>query len=207
MKIKSIGAICKKTKTLRLYTKEGEYSVTQYIGDAAAAYALDNMPELDAASAMTIFDVPEKQKGDWHIKEEGIPEGVNFQDTDFSEKILQPQGLEIILAGKKLMALRGSKGTLFVNKEYMAPLTDSIENLEFYERVTEDGRRYIAAKVGFLLLAVIFPVILKEKNLAVLQDVATGAARQAQYEKFRAASREKNMQVNPETGEVTAEGE
>lgn len=207
MKIKSIGAICKRTKTLHLYTKEGEHSVTQYIGDGAAAYALDNMPELDAASAMTIFDVPEKQKEDWYIKEEGIPEGVNFQDTDFSEKILQPQGIEIVLTGKKLMAFRGSQGTLFVNKEYTTPLTDSIENLEFYERVTEDGRRYIAAKVGFLLLAVIFPVILKEKNLAVLQDVATGAARQAQYEKFRATSGEKNMQVNPETGEVTAEGE
>lgn len=207
MKIKSIGEICKKKKTLHLYTQEGEYSITQYIGDGCAAYLLENMPELDAASAMTIFDVPEKQKEDWYIKEKGIPEGVNFQDKDFSEKVLEPQGIEIIHTGKRLMAFRGSKGTLFVDKKYMAPMTDSRENLEFYERVTGDGRRYIAAKVGFFLLAVIFPVILKGKSLDVLRATAEGAVMQAQYEKLREAARERNMRINPETGEAAAEEE
>lgn len=106
-----------------------------------------------------------------------------------------------------MVAFRGSKGTLFVDKKYMAPLTDSIENLEFYERVTEDGRRYIAAKVGFFLLAVIFPVILEKKSLDVLRATAEGAAMQAQYEKLREAARERNMQINPETGEVEGEEE
>lgn len=202
MKIKSIGAICKQTKTIHLYT-QGEYLITQYIGDASAAYVLDNMPQLDAVSAMTIFDVPEKQKDDWYIKEEGIPEGVNFQDTDFSEKPLEPKGIEIVIEGKRLMAFRGSRGTLFVDKKYMDPLADSRENLEFYERVTEDGRRYIAAKVGFLLLAVIFPVILGGRSLGVLRDTAEGAAMQAQYEKLRSEARGKNMRIHPETGEVS----
>lgn len=44
MKIKSIAAICKKSKVIYLYTKREEYSVMQYIGDGSTAYPLDGVP-------------------------------------------------------------------------------------------------------------------------------------------------------------------
>ena len=88
MKIKSIAAICKKSKVIYLYTKREEYSVMQYIGDGSTAYPLDGVPELDAQSIMTIFDIPEKQRDDWFIKEQDLPEGINFGDMDFSEKLM-----------------------------------------------------------------------------------------------------------------------
>ena len=208
MKIKSIAAICKKSKVIHLYTKREEYSVTQYIGDACAAYPLDGVPELDAQSAMTIFDIPEKQRVDWFVTEEDLPEGINFGDTDFSEKMLEPEKIQLVLSGKVLKVLRSSHGVILIDSKYIAPVMDMAEVMEFYERATPSGQRYVAIKAGLLLKAVVFPVTVG--TIAEdLQRIAEGIHTGMEYEKMRASGirpQEEEMQIilsmDPETGEV-----
>ena len=67
MKIKSIAAICKKNKQVVLFNRYSDSgTLSQYIGDGNAVYPISGLPELDEESILTIFDVPEKQREDWH---------------------------------------------------------------------------------------------------------------------------------------------
>lgn len=208
MKIKSIAAICKKSKVIHLYTKREEYSVMQYIGDGSAAYPLDGVPELDAQSIMTIFDIPEKQRDDWFIKEQDLPEGINFGDTDFSEKMLEPEKIQLVMLGKVLKVLRSSHGVILIDSKYIAPVMDTSEVMEFYERVTPSGERYVVIKAGFLLQAVVFPE--RAGNIAEdLQSIAEGIREGMEYEKMRASvirpqeeETQISLSVDSETGEV-----
>lgn len=56
------------------------------------------------------------------------------------------------------------EGVIFIQSMYLSPLEDESELLELYERKTRDGRTYIAAKAGFMLRAVIFPVDVINEN-------------------------------------------
>lgn len=208
MKIKSIAAICKKSKVIYLYTKREEYSVMQYIGDGSTAYPLDGVPELDAQSIMTIFDIPEKQRDDWFIKEQDLPEEINFGDTDFSEKLMEQEKIQLIQSGKVLKALRSSHGVILIDSKYLAPVMDTSEVMEFYERVTPSGQRYVVIKAGFLLQAVVFPVTVG--TIAEdLQRIEEGIRTGTEYEKMRASvirpqeeETQISLSVDSETGEV-----
>lgn len=208
MKIKSIAAICKKSKVIHLYTKREEYSVMQYIGDGSAAYPLDGVTELDAQSIMTIFDITAKQRDDWFIKEQDLPEEINFGDTDFSEKMLEPEKIQLVMLGKVLKVLRSSHGVIPIDSKYIAPVMDTSEVMEFYERVTPSGQRYVVIKAGFLLQAVVSPETVG--TIAEdLQRIAEGIRAGMEYEKMRAAvirpqeeETQISLSVDSETGEV-----
>ena len=208
MKIKSIAAICKKSKVIYMYTKREEYSVMQYIGDGSTAYPLDGVPELDAQSIMTIFDITEKQRGDWFIKEQDLPEEINFGDTDFSEKLMEQEKIQLFQSGKVLKALRSSQGVILIDSKYLAPVMDTSEVMEFYERVTPSGQRYVVIKAGLLLQAVVLPVR-AWKIEEDLQSIAEGIRMRTEYEKMRASvirpqeeETQISLSVNSETGEV-----
>lgn len=91
MKIKNIAAICKKNKQIVLFERHSESgdTVIQYIGDGGAAYPVTGLPPLDTESVLTIFDVPEKDREKYIVRTMGIPEGINFEDTDANEKPIE----------------------------------------------------------------------------------------------------------------------
>lgn len=94
MKIKSIAAICKKNKQVVLFNRYSDSgTLSQYIGDGNAVYPISGLPELDEESILTIFDVPEKQREDWLVRYRDIPEGISFEDTDATEKIIEQGNL------------------------------------------------------------------------------------------------------------------
>lgn len=97
MKIKSIAAICKKNKQVVLFNRYSDSgTLSQYIGDGNAVYPISGLPELDEESILTIFDVPEKQREDWLVRYRDIPEGISFEDTDATEKIIEQGNLSIV---------------------------------------------------------------------------------------------------------------
>lgn len=106
MKIKSIAAICKKNKQVVLFNRYSDSgTISQYIGDGNAVYPISGLPELDEESILTIFDVPEKQREDWLVQYRDIPEGISFEDTDATEKIIEQGNLSIVYSGKTLKPL------------------------------------------------------------------------------------------------------
>ena len=158
MKIKSIATICKKNKQVVLFNRYSDSgTISQYIGDGSAVYPISGLPELDEESILTIFDVPEKQREDWLVRYRDIPEGISFEDTDATEKIIEQGNLSIVYSGKTLKPLQTRRGLVFIESRYLSPVSDVLDVLELYERVTPFGAPYIVAKAGFLLQAVIMP--------------------------------------------------
>ena len=159
MKIKSIAAICKKNKNIAIferYSDDGDI-LTQYIGDGSAVYPVVGLPPLDAESLLTIFDVPEKDRDNYFVKTLGIPAGISFEDTDATERQVEREGISIIYSGRTLKPIHTTRGLVFIESRYLAPVADVLDVLELYERRTTDGAPYIVAKAGFLLQAVIMP--------------------------------------------------
>lgn len=70
-------------------------SSLQYIGDGGAVYPAIGLPLLDEESVLAIFDVPEKQREDWYVRSTCIPEGINLDDIDGTEKPVEREAISI----------------------------------------------------------------------------------------------------------------
>lgn len=213
MKIKNIAAICKKNKTIVLFEKHSESgdTVIQYIGDGGAAYPVTGLPPLDTESVLTIFDVPEKDRDKYIARTMGIPEGINFEDTDADEKPIEGEALSIVYSGKVLKPLQTRRGLVFIESRYLSPVLDV---LELYERITTGGTPYIVAKAGLLLQAVIMPLdVINQQFVESLQRLTEQCAvslalRKQEAERAAAEAPEQySLNVDPETGEVVGDGE
>ena len=211
MKIKSIAAICKKNKNIAIferYSDDGDI-LTQYIGDGSAVYPVVGLPQLDKESLLTIFDVPEKDRDNYFVKTLGVPAGISFEDTDETERHVEREGISIIYSGRTLKPIRTTRGLVFIESRYLSPVSDILDVLELYERITPGGTPYIVAKAGFLLQAVIMPydVISQQfvDNLKRLteQCVLSLDLREREKELARAAEPEQySLNVDPATGEI-----
>lgn len=215
MKIKSIAAICKKNKNIAIferYSDDGDI-LTQYIGDGSAVYPVVGLPQLDKESLLTIFDVPEKQREDWFVQVAGIPSKISFEDTDANEKPVEREAISIAYSGKTLKPLQTRRGLVFIESRYLSPVSDILDVLELYERITPRGTPYIVAKAGFLLQAVITPydVISQQfvDNLKRLTEQCVLSLDLRDREKALAHAAEPeqySLNVDPATGEIV-EGE
>ncbi len=216
MKIKNIAAICKKKKSVVLferYNDEGEV-VLQYIGDGAAVYPVIGLPVLDKESVLTIFDVPEKQREDWLVRSMGVPDGISLDDVDGTEKPVEREAISIVYSGKTLKPLRTRRGLVFIESRYLSPVSDVLDVLELYERITPSGTPYIVAKAGFLLQAVIMPFdVINQQFVEKLQELTRECAlsldlRKQETERANAAAPEQcSLNVDPDTGEIIDESE
>jgi len=215
LKIKSIAQICKKNKAVFLYDRgeAGRDFVSQWMGDGGAMYPISGLPYLEKESIYTIFDVPEKQRDDWFFKHSCMPEGICFDDADSNEKHIESGGISIVYAGRTLKPLRTRHGLVFIESRYLTPLADVLDVLELYERETPNGQPYIAAKAGFLLLAVIMPYdIISEEFVKKLEELTRQCAFALQVKEHRqqaaAANEPEQMtldtgvSIDPETGEI-----
>ena len=210
MKIKSIATICKKYKYAVLYERYGRNGgVIQYIGDGGAAYPVTGLPALDKESLLTIFDVPEKQREDWFVQMECVPSEINFEDADANEKPVEREALSVVCSGKTLKPLQTRRGLVFIESRYLSPVSDVLDVLELYERITPNGTPYIVAKAGFLLQAVIMPydVISQQfvDNLKRLTEQCALSLDLREQEKARAQAEEPkqySLNVDPDTGEL-----
>ena len=211
MKIKSIAAICKKNKNIAIferYSDDGDI-LTQYIGDGSAVYPVVGLPQLDKESLLTIFDVPEKDRDNYFVKTLGVPAGISFEDTDETERRVEREGISIIYSGRTLKPIRTTRGLVFIESRYLSPVSDILDVLELYERITPGGTPYIVAKAGFLLQAVIMPydVISQQfvDNLKRLteQCVLSLDLRERKKALAHAAEPEQySLNVDPATGEI-----
>lgn len=209
MKIKSIAAICKKNKNIAIferYSDDGDI-LTQYIGDGSAVYPVIGLPPLDAESLLTIFDVPEKDRDNYF-----------FEDTDATERHVEREGISIIYSGRTLKPIRTTRGLVFIESRYLAPVADVLDVLELYERRTTDGAPYIVAKAGFLLQAVIMPYDVINQQFVESLQALTRECEFALSEKERREREARDhftatepeqfaLNVDPDTGEVVEESE
>jgi len=112
------------------------------------------------------------------FRREELPKIVDFRDVVECENALETADIEIGFSGTLLLPLHTSQGIRFIDKAYLRPLADCDEDmLMFYERQTEDGDLYIAAKVGMILAATIAPFdVVNEKFVEKLREITKDCA-------------------------------
>lgn len=205
MKIKNIAAICKKNKSVVLFER---------YNDGGAVYPIIGLPTLDKESVLTIFDIPEKQREDWYVRSTGIPDGINLDDIDETEKPVEREAISIVYSGKTLKPLRTRRGLAFIESRYLSPVSDVLDVLELYERITPSGTPYIVAKAGFLLQAVIMPYdVINQQFVEKMEELTRECVTSLELRKQEAAREnatapdQMSMNVDPETGEIIDESE
>jgi hypothetical protein len=157
MKLKKVASVCGRAKRIIIYnkvTEEGELR-EQWIGDGAAAYKLEGLPELDTNTAMTVFDVPPDKREKWYAESTETPDSMSFSDVDDSDEIVSDRKLTVIHNGHELLPCITKSGLTLIKTEYLQPLSDVFNSMELYVRTNCDGERAVVAKTGMYIQAVI----------------------------------------------------
>ena len=97
MKLKKVVALCNKEKQYILFDKlDSTGKITQWLGDGYAIYPLIGLPILDEETLCAVFDISEKQRENIVVRRSEMPEAVNVDDTDPSERVLRDDDFSII---------------------------------------------------------------------------------------------------------------
>jgi len=155
MKINRIKRICKMNKSLILSTDEDG---NQWIGNGAALYRVEGMPELTAGNVLSMFELNEEDVEDkWFIQEETMP---SLYDTSLGEHgdHVEETLITYEYEGDMITAMRIESGELIVSKDiYMSPVAD--ETTEVIVRYTEPSHLpYLIVRRGFMNIAIINPL-------------------------------------------------
>lgn len=137
----------------------------------------------------------------WGIKPDMIKEsGVSLYD-DIAK-------IKAELKRDKRYKWSAGRGLVFIESRYLSPVSDVLDVLELYERVTPFGAPYIVAKAGFLLQAVIMPCdVISAQFVQRLQELTRQCAvsldlREQERERQAAAESAGQFKVDPETGAI-----
>lgn len=160
MKLKKVAALCARQGAFYLLDEvdgDGEL-MRQWLGDGRSAYPLSGLPVLDEANLCAMFDIPEKRQKKCFFKREPIPESLNVEDCARGERALYDEWPTVEHNGYVVKPLSTNDDMLFIQNAYLSPLEDMADYLRFYERVDTTGQKYIVAKNGMEIAAVIMPV-------------------------------------------------
>lgn len=216
MKIKKIGAICNADGRYYLMNQRdsaGEIAY-QWLGDGKAAYPLVGLPLMDLDNICAMFDITEKKRDKLIMRTVDAPETMNWDDTDRMERNIDDPELCVRYDGRDLLPLETSRGIVFIQEKYLAPL-DNPEFMRLYERKGTDGGVYIVAKIGMIIQAIIMPMDLPDMNLVELMEKLTyqckAALKRRQFEPAVDTiapdpDQSTMFQVDSSTGEIVEEG-
>lgn len=152
MKIKKVESILKSSKTIITFKSNDS---CQWIGNGAAFYPVNNLPTLTKENIFAMLDIPENKQDKFYFEERELPEALCFEDTDFTERILDRSEYSINTQGRNLEPLKTSEGISFIDKRLLSPFEKEESGYEIYERTSTSGGIYFAIKSGFLLLGVV----------------------------------------------------
>lgn len=102
-----------------------------------------------------MFDIPADKQGKIYFDErEGLPGGLDFDDTARGESVVAPEAYSICAYGRTLKPFKCSQGAVLIDTKYLTPFDDDVT---LYERSRASGMPYIAVKEGMLIAGIILP--------------------------------------------------
>lgn len=150
IKLKQVEAICKKRKTIIVSEAGG----SQWIGDGAAFYLVDELPKLTRELVFTMFDIPPDKRESFYFAEASPPD-MNFEDCDESEVFIGKSDGCIVWDDMTLCPFAASQGLILLDAKYLRPFYEQDGGFDLYERMDAHGNSYFAVKAGFVLLGLI----------------------------------------------------
>lgn len=156
MKLKNVGALCKKAKSIILFEEEDG---SQWAGEGGALFILpENLGRMTPATLCTIFDIPVDKAAEIYTETGSFPGGYDSADDTEEDELIFDTYRRVILDGRDMVPLREPGGKVyFIQTKYLKAVDDS-ENLRMTLRYSDDGKPYIAVKDGMFLTAIIMPV-------------------------------------------------
>lgn len=160
MKLKKVAAICAKQGASYLFDEleEGGELIRQWLGDGRSAYPLSGLPVLDEENLCAMFDITEKRRKKCVLARKPMPDGMSVEDYAKGERELYDEWPTVEHNGYVVKPLSTNDDMLFIQNAYLSPLEDMADYLRFYERVDTNGQKYIVAKNGMEIAAVIMPL-------------------------------------------------
>ncbi len=203
MILKKIAKLCRKSRHIVLCDEER--GGTQWLGDGAAMYPLHGMPELDEETVFLVLDIPEEKRGEFKVEHKLLPSPYCYEDSMDGERMILDSEVAIKLEGSWIAPARTSLGLWFYNPAYLEPLAD-LDGVELWERETEYGQIYLAAKSGMFLVGLIMPMLPKPVKLAgILENLSRELRTTVSYlerESSEELLEKAGLRIDPETGEV-----
>lgn len=160
MKLKKVAALCAKKGAFYLFDEMGEGGefIRQWLGDGSSAYPLSGLPVLDEENLCAMFDIPEKKQKKCFFTRKPVPDSLDVEDYTSGELALCDEWPTVEHNGYVVKPLSTSDDMLFIQTAYLSPLEDMADYLRLYERVDGTGQKYIVAKNGMEIAAIIMPV-------------------------------------------------
>jgi len=172
MKLKALGTLCKRKKYFCLYNQLDQNRINadenirgQWLGTKGAIYPLEGLPQLTTENIVAMFDITEKQREKIFFKTDIFPIHVNVDDLWEDEILLDRELFEMYYNGLTIRPVITSNGIEFLDSSFFAPLADVEDSISLYERKTSEGKTFFAVKMGFMIVAVFFPLNIIEEKL------------------------------------------
>ena len=153
MKNSKIIQLCKAAKRITVFNDKDRH--IQWISDGSALYPLLKLPRFTQENIFAFFDIHEEKQGKIFFEErDELPTSVDISDSTKGDVPVVLEGTQIVYNGRTLVPVKGSTGTLLIDKKYLAPFD---EEVTYSERVRENGLPLIVAHEGMFLCGVIIP--------------------------------------------------
>ena len=160
MKLKKVAAICAKQGAFYLFdeVEESGELIRQWLGDGRSAYPLSDLPVLGEENLCAMFDITEKKQKKCFFTRKPMPESLDMADYTSGELALNDEWPTVEHNGYVVKPLSTNDDMLFIQTAYLSPLEDMADYLRLYERVDAAGQKYIVAKNGMEIAAIIMPM-------------------------------------------------
>ena len=159
MKIKDIGAICRRGSALHIWdVADGDGTISQWIGDAAAVYPILGMPHLTQESVCRLLDIAPDDESKYYITAHP-PEDVaalelNFADDCEGDEEAKMGDVTITYRGREFMPIYTERAIYFLDPQYAHPLRKEAEKA-WIIRTNENGVKNLVMKSGFFVMGII----------------------------------------------------
>lgn len=178
MKLSKYAALAKREAYCTVFRVEND---GVWLGVRGAIYRAPGLPEFHGEEqAQAILSLDDKQMAKVYLQEfdcESMADIIGYDLRDWApgEQATKPVSTVAVVSGKAAAALRTNDGELlFYDETYLQPLADVLKDSDYLEMTVRrhpTGRRYIAVKDGFTLLAAFMPVkIVTAKYIGELQE-------------------------------------
>lgn len=155
MKIKKAFDICKKSGSIYINQNGSE----QWLSDGSAMYPISGLPLLTEESVCRLYDINDSRRD--KISFNFIAGNPLFDVADITAEETEAVMWNISIAfdGYVLIPVSTEEGILFIEREYLKPLSDMPENeMTLTMRTDIRGEHYICVKFGLIAYAFIAPV-------------------------------------------------
>jgi len=157
MKLKTLASLFKQSKHLTVHKADDG---GQWISCGGAMYLINGIPNLTPDIVLRIFDIPPDKRGDWNLREDKMPELINFEDSVADEYEVTHLETKIHWHGKTYLLFHDGGQINSVNIDLVKPLFDDPEYLSYHRRDNGKGGFVLACKSGLQLVAVILPTLI-----------------------------------------------